>query len=111
MYSQLSFGRDITEVSLGVPQPGFCERFSLGGLDEKVHLHASNSNLEIVVSPRQATRPVLLTEEVGQVNVCTVRIVVPWSATGIKRVGVEGYRCAYIQQQSCWFYSGHHLFG
>jgi len=75
--NQRGFSRDITAVSLGVPQPGFCGRFSLGGFSEKVHLRASNSNLEIGVNPRQAARSVLLTEEVGQVNVCTVRIVVP----------------------------------
>jgi len=75
---------DITEVSLGDPQPGFCERFSLGCLGERVHLRASNNNLEMDVKPSRAIGRALLTEKVGQVNVGTVCIVVPWN------VGLRG---------------------
>ena len=62
-----------------------------------------------MISPRRATRPALLTEELGQIDVGTIRIVVPCNVTGVKRAGIISYRHAYIQQQFGWFHSGHHL--
>jgi len=105
----MKIGGGITAVSLGDPQPGFCERLSLGCLGGRVHPHASNSNLEMGIRPRWAIGRALLTKEVGQVDASTVRIVVPWNVSGIKWVGVAGYRCAYTQQRSGWLRSEHHL--
>lgn len=33
----------------------------------------------------------------------------PGTVTGVKRVGIVGYRRAYIQQQFGWFHSERHL--
>lgn len=75
------------------------------------NLRASSSSLETGVNPRQVIRPVLLTKEVGQVNVGTVGVVVPCDVVEGKRIGVAGYRWTYTQQQSGLFHSGRHLFG
>jgi len=96
---------------LGDPQPGFCEQFSLGSLEDGVHLRASSSNLEIGISPCQTAERTLLTKEVGQGDVGAVRIVVPCNVARVKKVGPVDYRCAYTQQQFGWLNSVHRLLG
>ena len=76
-----------------------------------VHLRASNSSLEIGINPREKMRPTLLTEEVGQVDVCAVCIIVPWKVSRVERTEAEGCCCAYTQRQSGSSHPGHHLLG